>query len=110
MTAPVEIDCQTVKSRLDTGNDILLLDCRELDEHEIARIAGNILIPMSELQDRLAELNEHRDRDVIVYCHHGVRSLRVVHWLRRNGFLEAQSMRGGIDQWSLQIDTAVPRY
>lgn len=110
MTVPLEVDCQTLKSRLDAVEDLFLLDCREADEYEIAQISGATLLPMSELQQRMDELNEHRDRHVVVYCHHGMRSLRVAHWLRGQGFASAQSLAGGIDQWSQQIDPAVPRY
>ncbi len=110
MTETVVTDCETVKRRLDTGDAFLLLDCREADEYETARIDGAQLLPMSRLQERLGELDVHRDRDVIVYCHHGVRSLRVALWLRENGFDRAVSMAGGIDEWSQQIDASVPRY
>jgi rhodanese-related sulfurtransferase len=89
---------------------LLLLDCREPNEHDFARIEGGVLIPMSELPERLGEFDEHRSRDIIVYCHHGVRSLRVVQWLRQCGIDRAQSLAGGIDQWSLEVDGTVPRY
>jgi rhodanese-related sulfurtransferase len=88
----------------------LLLDCRTADEHQTASIAGSVLIPMQELPERVGELEAHRDRPVIVHCHHGMRSLRVTKWLRDQGFPQAQSMAGGIDAWSDQIDPAVPKY
>lgn len=88
----------------------LLLDCREPDEHAIARIEEARLIPMREIPERLAELEPWRTRPIVVHCHHGVRSLRVVQWLRQQGFEKAQSMRGGIDAWSLEVDPTVPRY
>jgi adenylyltransferase/sulfurtransferase len=100
----------TVKSLLDAGNDLLLLDCREQDEHELTHIKAARLIPMSELEARLGELAEHRERPLVVHCHHGGRSLRVAAWLRQQGFTQAQSMAGGIDRWSEQIDSSVPRY
>ena len=62
------------------------------------------------LADRIADLEPHRQREIIIHCHHGGRSLRVANWLRRNGFEGARSMAGGIDQWSLQIDPSIPRY
>jgi rhodanese-related sulfurtransferase len=55
-------------------------------------------------------LAAHRDRRIVVHCHHGGRSLRVANWLRGQGFEQAQSMAGGIDAWSTEIDPAVPRY
>jgi rhodanese-related sulfurtransferase len=107
---PLEIDCHAVAARLREGGEFVLLDCRELDEHAIARIDGARLVPMSELAARLAELAGYRDCELAIHCHHGGRSLKVARWLREQGFARAQSMAGGIDQWSLVIDPAVPRY
>lgn len=107
---PIEIDVQSVNQMRQTGEPFLLLDCRETTEFELAKIHGSVLIPMGQLQERIGELEPHRDGRVVVHCHHGGRSLRVVHWLRKNGFNLAQNMSGGIDAWSLQIDPATPRY
>ena len=109
-STPVEIDCRSVRERLDRQDDFLLLDCRESDEYAVAHIEGARLVPMSKIQNRLDELEEYRGRPVVVHCHHGGRSLRVVQWLRGQGFGQAQNMTGGIDQWSLEIDPSVPRY
>ena len=106
---PVEIDCASVRQALGQAS-CLLLDCREQDEYDLARIEGATLLPMSEIQDRLAELEPHRDRHLLVYCHHGMRSLQVAQWLRSQGFPTVQSMSGGIDTWSQLIDPTVPRY
>jgi rhodanese-related sulfurtransferase len=107
---PLEIACQDVKAKVDAGDDFILLDCREADEYAIAKIDAALFLPMSEIQQRLGELAGDRDRQIIVHCHHGGRSLRVAQWLRQQGFSRAQSMSGGIDAWSLQIDARVPRY
>jgi rhodanese-related sulfurtransferase len=107
---PLEVDCQTVQQKLSEGGDLLLLDCREADEYAVAKIAQARLIPMSEIAERLNELEPHRQRSIVVHCHRGGRSLRVVRWLREQGYSQAQSMAGGIDQWSEEIDPAVPRY
>lgn len=88
----------------------LLLDCRTPEEHAIARIEGAVLIPMQQIPERLGEIESWRDKPIVVYCHHGVRSLRVVRFLRDQGFSQAQSMQGGIDAWSLEVDPSVPRY
>ena len=110
MNNPLEVTCETVREKLDTGEDFVLLDCREEQEYETARIDGARLIPMSEMQDRVAELNELQGQEIIVHCHHGMRSLQVTHWLRQQGFDRVFSMAGGIDRWSEVIDPDVARY
>lgn len=107
---PMEVDCLTVKQRLDAREDFFFVDCREASEYDNCRIDGATLLPMSELTTRVGELEPHKHREIIVHCHHGGRSLRVASWLRKNGFEMARSMAGGIDQWSLEIDPTVPRY
>ena len=107
---PMEIDCQSVKTALNSGQDLVLIDCREADEYATAKIEGARLVPMSEIQHRLGELEPHRNGRIVIHCHHGGRSLRVAGWLRQQGFAQAQSMAGGIDQWSQEIDPSVPRY
>ena len=107
---PIEIDCQTVNEKLKAGENVLLLDCREADEYAIAKIGWSKLVPMSEITDRLGELQEYKDRPVFVHCHHGGRSIRVTRWLREQGFLKAQNVAGGIDRWSQEIDPKIPRY
>ncbi len=107
---PIEVDCAGVRNLQDTRGDFLLLDCRGADEYAIAAIAGATLIPMNELPDRVAELGADTARRIVVHCHHGGRSLRVANWLRGQGYLQAQSMAGGIDAWSQEIDPSVPRY
>jgi rhodanese-related sulfurtransferase len=107
---PLEIDVQAVKGLRDAGAAFLLLDCREPDEHAIANIPGALLMPMADVASRLDLLALHRDQRVVVHCHHGVRSLRVTRWLRAQGFNGAQTMTGGIDAWSTEIDSSTPRY
>jgi adenylyltransferase/sulfurtransferase len=109
-TLPLEVDCQSVKRELSAGGDLVLLDCREPLEFQAARIDQAQFLPMSEITARLAELAPHADRRIVVFCHHGGRSLRVAHWLRGQGFSKAQSMTGGIDRWACEIDASVPRY
>ncbi|HTN03305.1 rhodanese-like domain-containing protein [Planctellipticum variicoloris] len=106
----LEIDCRTVKQRLDDKADFLLLDCRESTEYATARIEGSVLIPMSEITDRVQEIEAWRSKPIVVHCHHGGRSLRVTLWLRSQGFTDVLNLTGGIDEWSQQIDSTVPRY
>ncbi|MEI6240072.1 MAG: rhodanese-like domain-containing protein [Planctomycetia bacterium] len=89
---------------------LLLLDCRTPEEHATAKIAGAMLLPMQEIAERVAEIEAWRGKPIIVHCHHGMRSLRVAKWLREQGFPLAQSMQGGIDAWSTDVNPAVPRY
>ena len=87
----------------------MLLDVREPWEAETAAIPGATLIPMGEITSRAhAELDP--DKAYVVVCHHGARSLSVTMWLRSQSFENAQSLSGGIDQWSRTIDPSIPRY
>lgn len=107
---PQEIDCQTVKQKIDEGHPFLLLDCREQEEYNLVNIGEAHLLPMSEIQERVSELAEHRAQEIIVYCHHGMRSMQVTAWLLQEGFSNVRSMQGGIDAWASQIDTTKARY
>ena len=109
-TPPLEIEPQSVKTLLDAGENFLLLDCREADEHALVHISQAQLLPMSELAARHTELEPYRDACIVVHCHHGGRSLQVVEWLRQQGYANAQSMAGGIDRWAQEIDATLPRY
>ncbi len=106
-----EISAHELKELLPEGREpgCVLLDVREVWEHEEARIEGSILIPMGEIPARV-----HQELDpeahIIAICHHGVRSMSVTAWLREQGFERAQSLRGGIDAWSAEVDASVPRY
>lgn len=111
VNAPLEVSIHQTKEILDSEtSDYFLLDCRRPEEFEIARLDTATLIPMDELPSRVVELDPHRDKHILVYCHAGVRSAMVAQWLRQNGFPRAQSVAGGIDAWSVQIDPSVPRY
>lgn len=100
-----------MKNLLDSGDPVYLLDVREPEEHAVARIDGAELIPMGSIPANLQAIEaKGDDARVIVFCHHGVRSLNVVAWLRQHGVDECQSMAGGIDLWSAIVDLTVPRY
>ena len=107
---PLEIDCHTVKSKIDAGDSLLLIDCRERDEYDLVHIDGAMLVPMSEITVRVSELDSRREQPIVVHCHHGGRSLQVTNWLRQQGFGHVQSMAGGIDQWAAEIDRTLTRY
>jgi len=103
----VEITPTELRLRLDTGTAPALLDVREPWEHEICALPGARLIPMEQLEFRVDEIEP--EREVVVYCHHGIRSAAVVPWLRHQG-IPAVNLRGGIDAWTLQVDPSLRRY
>ena len=107
MTDEPTIEPRTVFEMRERGEKFLLLDCREPWEFQAARIEGATLIPMREIPRRLDEIP--KNQPVVVYCHAGVRSFDVVSWLKQQG-VDAVSMSGGIDRWSIEIDTRVPKY
>lgn len=107
---PREVSCQELKQKLDAQADLLLIDCREPVEHQYCRIESARLLPMAETPAHLEALRQESNREIIIYCHHGIRSLQVVDYLRLQGIPQARSLSGGIDAWSLEIDGSVPRY
>lgn len=110
LNVPIEMDPAEYKNWREAPGEHphLLLDIREPWEHERSAIAGSVLIPMGEIPVRIGEIPMHED--VIVYCHHGVRSFQVAYHLRQQGFLRARSLSGGIARWSQEIDPTVPQY
>jgi molybdopterin/thiamine biosynthesis adenylyltransferase/rhodanese-related sulfurtransferase len=86
----------------------LLLDVRERPEASFAALPDSVLIPLGELPDRLDELP--RDRSIVVYCHHGVRSARALEVLEKAGFDRVRHLTGGLDGWSVTVDPEMPRY
>ena len=106
---PIDINPLEVKQLL-TEDGIVLIDCREPNEWDVAKIDGAILIPMSNWANEIEQLEKFAGRRLVVRCHHGGRSLRVTQWLRANGFPDAQNMAGGIDAWSDEVDATVPKY
>ena len=108
---PLEVTPQDVQRRLLAGEKLALIDVREPVEFQMACMEGAELIPMGSIPAALSLLEAQADTTpLIVFCHHGVRSLNVVHWLREHGLDACQSMAGGIDRWSREIDPGVPRY
>ena len=104
-----EITVEEEKLKIEQDEKFTLLDVREPWEYETASMAGAKLLPMGDVPSRA---NQELDPDdhIVVVCHHGVRSMNVTAWLRQQGFEKAQSMRGGIDAWSRQVDGNVPVY
>ncbi|MEO8098746.1 MAG: rhodanese-like domain-containing protein [Acidobacteriota bacterium] len=111
MPGPLEVTAQSVKQRIDAGETLHLIDVREPNEFAICKIEGARLVPMRTVPGELQDLEKLADQGpLIVFCHHGVRSLNVVNWLREQGLDACASMTGGIDAWSATVDPTVPRY
>jgi rhodanese-related sulfurtransferase len=106
--ANIEITPREVKSMIDRGEKFLFVDVREKWEFDTSWIEGAVLVPMREIPANLAKFEE-ADR-IILFCHHGIRSLDAAAWLRSQDITSAKSMAGGIDRWSAEIDPSVPRY
>ncbi len=104
-----QIHPNDLKAMLDAGSPVVLLDVRQPEENAYCALPGSVLIPLGELHARASEM-EPTDALVVVYCHHGVRSLSGAAILRQAGFANVTSLAGGIDLWSLAIDPTVPRY
>lgn len=106
---PDDVTVQEMKRALDDPKlNIKVIDVREPDEYEIAHVKGTQLLPMSELQQRFTELDPNQQ--YYIHCHHGGRSMRVLQFLRQQGFKYLKNVAGGIDAWSDQVDSSVPKY
>jgi rhodanese-related sulfurtransferase len=106
----LELSPQQIQALQQSGEAIVFLDVREPEEWALSRIEGATLIPMGAVPANLGAIEDKADENaVVVYCHHGVRSLQVVAWLREKG-VACYSLAGGIDRWSREIDASVPRY
>ena len=102
------ISPRELKARLDRGDDVKLLDVRNLPEWQIARIAGATLLPLPELPARVHELSSADD--LVVFCKSGMRSAQAIEFLRGAGFRKLTNLAGGIDRWAAEVDPSVPRY
>ena len=104
----IQITAKAVSERIARGDKMLLVDVREPGEFALCRIPGAKLIPLGSLPANLSALVDAHE--VICYCHHGMRSLDAAVWLRQQGVENAKSIAGGIESWSVEIDSSVPRY
>lgn len=105
-----EISAVEVKAALDRGEPLRLVDCREPAEVAIASIAGAEVIPFTQWLALAPQRLTAPEEAVVIFCHAGVRSAYAALDLGRRGFTRVQSMAGGIDAWSLDVDAMVPRY
>ena len=111
MAQPLEVSVREALARLSGERAAVLIDVREPAEFSIAHIEGAELVPMQYVPTQLQRMEALADeRDLLILCHHGMRSLNVAAWLRERGIENCFSIAGGIDQWSQEIDSSVPRY
>ena len=105
-------DCgvEELKQRMEMHDAPILIDVREADEVAICAIPGSIHVPMGDIPSRLSELDRHAEEEVVVYCHHGMRSASVKAFLRNHGFEKVRNLTGGINAWAIKVDPSMPRY
>jgi molybdopterin/thiamine biosynthesis adenylyltransferase/rhodanese-related sulfurtransferase len=102
-----QLSVKDLKQRIDTGEDVFILDVREPYEYQIAQIGGK-LIPQNDVPQRLAEIP--RDREIVVQCRSGARSQRIAEFLKQSGYTQVVNLAGGILAWSDEIDPKVQKY
>jgi rhodanese-related sulfurtransferase len=108
---PLEISPLELRRMLEAGEPVALVDVREAHEHALCRIDGAELVPLGSIPQAFSSLKEKSaGRRLVLYCHHGVRSLRAASWLRQRGIPHCQSMSGGIDRWAASVDPGIGRY
>jgi rhodanese-related sulfurtransferase len=103
-----QLSAPELKTKLDNQEPLLLLDVRELNEFHYARLDNSVLIPLNQIPARLNELD--KQQAIVVVCHHGMRSQQAALYLEHAGFSDIANLHGGIDAWSVQCDSSVPRY
>ncbi|MDD2659772.1 MAG: rhodanese-like domain-containing protein [Methylococcales bacterium] len=103
-----QLSATELKNRLQQEDKLFLLDVREPDEFAYAHIANSVLIPLNQIPKRLGELDSRQE--IVVICHHGMRSQQAANYLMQSGFKNITNLTGGIDAWSCNCDSSVRRY
>ena len=103
-----QLNARQLKERLENGDKFMILDVREPWEINICTLPGSTYIPMGQITQRTNELPD--DQDIVVLCHHGIRSMQVANYLLRNGFENIINLTGGIEAWSRDVDPSTPTY
>lgn len=103
-----EITALMLKERLDGDGAPLLIDVREPWEYEICHIAGSRSLPMRQVPDHCRELDT--GRDIVVICHHGIRSAQVAAFLSQQGLENVMNLAGGIHAWAMDVDQSMAQY
>ena len=103
------ITVEELKTKLDAGEALRVIDVREAHEYAVAKIPGAELKPLGRIMQWAQELAD-KDEAIVLHCHHGMRSDRACQFLAAQGFSNLKNLIGGIDEWSVKIDPTVPRY
>jgi len=103
-----QLSATELKNKIQQQENLFLLDVREPHEFKYAHIAGSVLIPLNQIPSRLSELNPQQE--IVVICHHGMRSLQAANYLVQSGYKNIANLTGGIDAWSCTCDSSVRRY
>jgi rhodanese-related sulfurtransferase len=103
------ITVEELKARRDAGEKFRLIDVREESEYRTAKIEGSELKPLGQIANWANELAD-KGEEIVLHCHHGMRSDRACQYLAAQGFTNVKNLIGGIDEWSLKVDPSVPRY
>ncbi|HXV27436.1 MAG TPA: rhodanese-like domain-containing protein, partial [bacterium] len=105
-----DISVEELKEKIEQKQDFFLLDVREPFEYEISKIEGATLIPLGQIESRMAELESYRNKEIVAHCKMGGRSRRALEILKAKGFKRLKNVTGGIDAWAQRIDPSVLRY
>jgi rhodanese-related sulfurtransferase len=105
-----QISVHDLAAKLAAAEPVYLIDVRQPWEHATAALPESVLLPLHELPGRIAEIQPPKGALVVVYCHHGIRSLSGAAFLEQAGVKPIASLAGGIDAWSLHVDPRMPRY
>jgi rhodanese-related sulfurtransferase len=100
----LKVESQTVESSM------VLIDCRTLVERDFCQIQPSKFLCLQDFYSVISQFENLKDKPIVVYCHHGVRSLQMTMMMVNEGFKNVKSLKGGIDAWSIQVDQTVPRY
>jgi rhodanese-related sulfurtransferase len=87
-----------------------LLDVREPEEFDLCALPGARLTPLGQIPALISQIADWKNEPVVVYCHHGIRSMHAIHFLTQAGFTNLANLSGGIDAWSREVDPKTPRY
>ncbi len=105
-----QITVRELADKIASGERIQLIDVRQPWENEHCRIPNSVLIPLNELIEHMGDIEAEESSLIVVYCHHGIRSLSGAALILQAGYNNVVSLAGGIDAWSKEIDPKVPVY